>query len=79
MYDPYILSLLVVFFSIEYYKKRYSTLDPEGEDKDQSFIKIMDLGRRFQASRWLPPRCAGTKMQVLMPCVSGTLVLRCSY
>ena len=36
---------------IEQYRKAYTTLDPEGEDRDKSFIQIMDLGKRFFVSR----------------------------
>ena len=36
---------------IEHYRTVYETLDPDGVEKDDSFIQIKDLGRRFFVSR----------------------------
>ena len=33
------------------YRKAYTTLDPEGEDSDKSFIQSMGLGKTFFVSR----------------------------
>lgn len=38
-------------FRIDYYRSVYETLDPDGAEKDESFIQIKDLGRRFFVSR----------------------------